>query len=462
MKISSNNEILTKLSGGFHHKYKNIKEGMDKEPEQSVQALQNNVILRLVSAGLLSKFDVLYLFTPGNEQASTLNYIDISDNILVKELSTAFTETGFKGNAIDSSYMDMDFIPSIDGINYQNTDASLGCFMTSTEVEDHAFLIGYSDGGALDNPASGVINRAYAWQGKANEGTAGYTEKGTCGKNDAFVVAVRNGGDSLLYINGRLVDTKTQVTGTNLLNKQFQIFRNGNGNNPSSNSFGVLFLASKFTASEIINLYDIFHIYLAGLGLDIPDKNILGYLDFEGPTYSNNGYWYNIGVGWDPNYTTTILSGTQSLYVPAGETGFFSFLESGTDTTEISFMIRFDALPSTNNQFLSLQTSAGVALATVKLYNSGRLYLTSGGKNYYDTTILSINTTYYLWLEYVMGAGGDSEFHIYINTSPTKPSGPTGSITGGDETLQIARFNLNSALAQGTNYIFDEILIKEI
>jgi len=424
---------------------------------------RNTLIQTLIDGGILTKLDVVYILTPFNEQASVLNLINPLDNILVKNLSISFDNTkGFTGNSADSSYMAMDFNPSVDGINFTNASASIGVFMTSTVSEDHAFLIGYSAGGTLAEPAIGIINRYGRWQGKVNEGTAGNTEVCTCGKNDMFAVAVRDAGDSLLYVNGRLVDTKTIVTGTNLCNHQLQVLRNGLGaNNPSDNSFGCIFLGAKLTAAEILIFYNAVHAYFAAVGVSVPDKNILAYINFEGSTYSENGYWTGTGVNFNPNYTTTVLSGTQSLYIPDGERGNFKYLKSGTNTTEISFMIRFDALPSSNFDMIFVKDVV-TTVASCKLYSTGRVYMSSGGKTLYDTTVLSVDTVYYIWLEYVKGTGADSEFHLYINTSDTKPGAPSGSITGGDETLQSDTFDIYNINGQSVNFIFDEILVKEI
>jgi hypothetical protein len=96
------------------------------KPSQRVQILQNDLIDRLVKYDIWDKLDVLYVFAQdGDEDFGTINWINPSGaNSANLVNSPTFTSNeGFTGNGT-SSYIDTNFNPATQGVQYTQNNAS--------------------------------------------------------------------------------------------------------------------------------------------------------------------------------------------------------------------------------------------------------------------------------------------------------------------------------------------------
>lgn len=457
---------------GFHAAYRALYDQMTTKPSNAIAALQNTLISTLSGAGILAKGVAMYLQTPSNEQATTLNWLNPTDNTLVKNLSTSYDNTlGFKGNSADSSYMAMDFNPSVDGGGIYTTNAaSIFTWMNTETVEDHTFIMGNSGGGSPASPATGLIVRDGTIQGKLNHSDATYGEFNTAGRNGGFWGFVRTDNDTIKgYFNNAPQRTETsQPTGDNsLLNAQFQVFRNANtGLNESDNGFGFLWVGGVLTDAEVLIMFNAVYTYLTAIGATggVLDPGVLVDIDFEGSTYIDNGYWADIAGTIDRNNTTSPINGSQDCKVTGLATADsrLTFRAGIESTVGVKFKVKFsDATPAANTDFLFLQNrTGGASVASLRLYTTGRILLSSGGKTSYGDTVLSDATIYRIWVDYIKGTGADSECHLYLSTSDTKPGTPECTITAGSATDILQRFRLYCG-ANLADYQVDDIMVQD-
>ncbi|QMP88452.1 putative YapH protein [Flavobacterium phage vB_FspP_elemoC_3-9B] len=94
-------------------------------PSASQQIIQNQLVIDLKAGGIWNKLDVLYIFAnDGGGDFGTLNWKSpLANQATLINTPTFTTNEGFIGNGT-SSYIDTNFTPSTDGVNYQLDNAS--------------------------------------------------------------------------------------------------------------------------------------------------------------------------------------------------------------------------------------------------------------------------------------------------------------------------------------------------
>lgn len=121
-------------------------------PSAPQQIKQNNLVLALKAAGIWNKLDVLYIFAnDGGSNFGTLNWKSPNNNqATLINTPTFITNVGFKGNGT-SSYIDINFNPSTNGVNYQLNNAS-------------RFFYGFDalNGARFEGNLDGINNMRYA------------------------------------------------------------------------------------------------------------------------------------------------------------------------------------------------------------------------------------------------------------------------------------------------------------
>jgi len=436
------------------------------KPLKANGELQKTLITTLNTGGVLAKLDGLFVVNESEAQ-SCINWVRDSGT-LVRQLSTSFTTLfGFKGNSADGSYMEMNFNPKVNGVNYTNTAAHIGCYMNTNVEEDHTFLFGNSSGGTLLSPATGMICRYGAWEGKVNNGAGaegvdiGRFEMG--GRNAGYVVWQRKvDGKIYGYFNGYPQSVSVvSVTGTDLLNDEMYVFKNKyTGLNKSDNGLAVIHYGGLLSDEDISLLYSALNTYLTAIGANESfGTSKLVEIDFEANTYLRKGYWSVVGGTPDFQYTTSPINGTYSAFFKSADTARLFFpIYTGNISLKFSFKIA-DATPAVNSDFMFLKNGVITTLSGLKLYTTGRILLTSGGKTSYGATVLQDNQVYYMWFEYTKGNGATSTSRLYLSITNSKPPTPECEIIEGSATL-----NCSCVIPYGisTGFWMDDILINPI
>lgn len=98
---------------------------MTTRPTEARIALINTLINSLKTAGVWSKLDVLWITAAHDAQAARLNWKSPGTFTLTETSSPTFTtDRGYTGNGT-SSYLTTGWIPSTNGVNYTQNNASL-------------------------------------------------------------------------------------------------------------------------------------------------------------------------------------------------------------------------------------------------------------------------------------------------------------------------------------------------
>lgn len=116
-----------RFAGGFDADYQAVLDYATTQgytlPSSSQQILQNQLVLDLKSGGIWSKLDTFGVFA--NDGGSNFGLICWKRKVLMTAVNspTFTTNQGFTGNGT-SSYIDTNFNPATQGINYTRTNAS--------------------------------------------------------------------------------------------------------------------------------------------------------------------------------------------------------------------------------------------------------------------------------------------------------------------------------------------------
>jgi hypothetical protein len=189
-----------------------------------------------------------------------------------------------------------------------------------------------------------------------------------------------------------------------------------------------------------------------------------------GPSYLLSEDWEGTGTpsGWThstgdilPDYTTTILDGAQSLYVPTPRAADSPSFAAQSELW-LYCMFRFVNAPTSSNRYLlGLYNSGGSAVGLVAVASSsltpavrhGTLTGSSGSD-------LALNTTYHLWFHWKKGTGSNGEAEAYISTTATRPGSPQVTINNGDAITDAVSVRLGMLTAGSGNKIFDKLRVS--
>ena len=225
-------------------------------PSAAQQTLQNTLVTDLKTAGVWSKLDVFYVFaTDGDSDYATLNWKAPSNHQVTKVSSPTFTANeGFTDNAT-SAYLDTNYNPTNDAINYALNAASFGFFISDLGTFTGTSI---SDFGATD-----AVDRA--WYRRSSDrfyiNSSGYTFVTPYTAN-TFVHANRNASNNAqVYHDGTLVNSSTNVS-TGIPPVNFNAFKRSTLFVDST--LGVAFVGGDLS-SESSDFHDAINNYLTAL-----------------------------------------------------------------------------------------------------------------------------------------------------------------------------------------------------
>jgi hypothetical protein len=102
-------------------------------PSASQRLLQEQLVIDLKNAGIWSKLDTFAVFaTDGDSDFALIDWKRLTQYTAVNS-PTFTTNDGFTGNGT-SSYIDTNYTPSTQGVNYTSSDASFGVFWDKTSA----------------------------------------------------------------------------------------------------------------------------------------------------------------------------------------------------------------------------------------------------------------------------------------------------------------------------------------
>lgn len=158
---------------------------------------------------------------------------------------------------------------------------------------------------------------------------------------------------------------------------------------------------------------------------------------FEGAVgagYDNSG-WTNDGASptINPNYTATVLDGTQSLFVqPSAAGGIARIYKSFTASGEVWGFFQFRPSASGETTIFDFWDSGFAVVLQVTLNANKTLKVRQGATSSSNSVATMANgTTYNCWVHYKKGAGGTGVADFAFSPLTTRP-------TSGDNFISVA------------------------
>lgn len=186
----------------------------------------DTLVRDLKSAGVWDKLDLFYVFaTNGDSDFATLNWKAPASFQATKVNAPTFTSLeGFTGNG-SSSYLNLNWNPFSDGVNYALGSASYGVYVrTDSALTSNETEIGATEGAT--NPSFMRSRNSGSMASLVNSGNAVSTAVST---SAGFNVAIENGSSLFNYKNGSQIGTQgTPNFGASATNRTFTVLARGN------------------------------------------------------------------------------------------------------------------------------------------------------------------------------------------------------------------------------------------
>lgn len=175
--------------------------------------------------------------------------------------------------------------------------------------------------------------------------------------------------------------------------------------------------------------------------------------NFEGTGYDNSESWTTQNSTIDPDYTATVLAGSQSLALSGsgGPNVYNTNTFTASSSVYVRFMFRISSYPGSNSTIFRLENGTN-AQTWVQLGTTGGLRLYHNGVSVDSLSNISVNTTYYIWVRYTNSGVGE----IGVSTTSTQPTMAT--ISNGADTQQINRVRAISSF--NAIHIYDDIKVS--
>jgi hypothetical protein len=187
-------------------------------PSAGQQALQNQLVVDLKTAGVWSDLDLFYVFaTDGDSDFATINWKDVNNFQCTKVNSPNFTtNVGFNSNGT-SSYLNTNFNVNSDSINFQLLSNSLHYYIVNNAVPS------VQHGARQANDVNQIL---YADSLKRHQGNASNFPLLNSSSNQ-FFSSIRNITSTQQYLGNTLNRTQTNTPIT-LPNLNYYICANNN------------------------------------------------------------------------------------------------------------------------------------------------------------------------------------------------------------------------------------------
>jgi len=129
---------VTSLSTTYGSTYTTVYNAMTNKPTTDIAAAQNTMVESLVDGGVWAKLDVFYLFAQysNDDSEALINWVNPGTNDASAVSSPSWTSLeGYTGDGV-ADYINTNFVPSTEGVNYATNDASAFMYIRNNVAED--------------------------------------------------------------------------------------------------------------------------------------------------------------------------------------------------------------------------------------------------------------------------------------------------------------------------------------
>lgn len=246
---------------------------MSSAPNDTRKGVIDTCIGAIKTAGVWTKLDCLWIRAAHDSQAALLDWKRLSDSTAVNS-PTFTTDRGFTGDG-STSYINTNFTPSMDGVNYTQNSACFGAYLNAgTDTVDstvNSFGFSASSGARQARvepwrsatPGSGV-------RGRINDATA--TTVGTITTRFGLTAVNRSSSTAVqVYRNGASIGTSSVVSAVLGAIDAYELGYNNNGalGGANDNRSAASFVGGSLTSTEHADLFTAIEAYLDAVGAGV-------------------------------------------------------------------------------------------------------------------------------------------------------------------------------------------------
>lgn len=226
-------------------------------PSAAQKTKQNQLVLNLKAAGIWTLLDILYIFaTDGDSDFATLNWKTPTSYQITKVNTPTFTTNeGFDFNGT-TQYLNTNWIPGTNGVNYTRNDASFGVWVNEAVTENSRLDVGGS------NNADGVSN-GITLNSRNASGDATCRVNDNTGLSPAEATSLgfthaqrRASNDKRLFKNGSSIATSATASQALITVNLYVGASNGNG---TATTFSTREISMFFAGASLSGLESTFY-----------------------------------------------------------------------------------------------------------------------------------------------------------------------------------------------------------
>jgi len=229
------------------------------EPTTELKDLINYVIRQLKLEGLFSMLDALYIMGLHTNQAACQNWIKNAHNMTEVGSPTFTAKQGFTGTG--SSYLDLDFIPSSDGVNFTQNNNSFFFLMGSIGATNSRYIV------VSTPPALGVLLTDASNVRMYNNSNTNYQPYAGMYNTEVLYTTCRtNSGDIYTYADGDDQVYNALAT-TGFSSAKMYLLANADiSKNYCTGQIRIFGMGAYMTQAQVQKLNDIFEYFMANVG----------------------------------------------------------------------------------------------------------------------------------------------------------------------------------------------------
>jgi len=242
---------------------------MSSTPSGPRQSLIEDLVDGLKADGIWAKLDALWVLAAHDSQSATVNWMDPAGSPILPVNAPVFTaDRGFKGDNT-STYLDTQFVPGTDGVNFAQDSASAGIWVREVASDNGDIYLGTGDSSSsstytrIQRRSDGVEWRVWGPNGGLLDGGTD-SEVAT-----GLLVADRSGATAFhTYRNGALENTGSAASGPLSTFSVYLLAANTSdlAGSQSDAQLSAAFLGGSLTGTEHGNLHTRLNTYLTAVG----------------------------------------------------------------------------------------------------------------------------------------------------------------------------------------------------
>jgi len=227
-----------------------------------------NLINGLVFDGTWTLFDLLYILATNNTTTAALNLVSTSFSLVTNGSLTFNADVGYTGDG-STGYLDTQWAPSGNGVNFTLNSASIGAYIQSTTASVASVVMGSAITGTFSYMSP--VNTGNVFTFNVNDNT--FANFSNTNPQGAFV-NTRTAITTLnIYKNGSATAVGTSAGGSTSLPTDNMILFGLNNNSAPGNftnyQASAFFAGAGFTAAQAVTINNRINAYMTALGHNV-------------------------------------------------------------------------------------------------------------------------------------------------------------------------------------------------